>query len=108
MKNLRLLQRFVCVLVCTSQSFTFIIVSKTLTADSASECTPSETALTDDEVVVRKDLLSPEQQNANAKYDYFEPVDSASSLSTPSEHPYDQFASLNLGNTVIRLDRVSM
>ena len=77
--------------------------------DSASECTPSETALTDDEVVVSSAPVPLDMQNVDtAKYDYFEPVDSASSLSTPSEHPYDQFASLNLGNTVIRLDKVTL
>lgn len=82
-----------------------IISFKTWAGDSASECTPSETALTDDEVV-SKGPGPHELQNCNDKYDYFEPVESASSLSTPSEHPYDQFASLNLGNTVIRLDKV--
>ena len=77
---------------------------------SASEHTPSESALTTDEEANHAKQTKALALNSNLGFDYVEPVDSASSMSTPppSSLPDDPFASDNLGETVIRLDKVCL
>ena len=70
---------------------------------STSENTPSESAMTSD------DETKPHLPSSNLGFDYVEPVESGSSVSTPptSSLPDDEpFASDNLGDTVIKLDKV--
>ena len=75
-------------------------------AGSASEQTPSESIVTSEDEAVRS--KPPLPQSTSMGFDYVEPVHSASSVSTPpaSSIPDDPFASDNLGDTVIKLDKV--
>ena len=77
-------------------------------AGSASEQTPSESIVTSEDEAVRS--KPPLPQSTSMGFDYVEPVHSASSVSTPpaSSIPDDPFASDNLGDTVIKLDKVSV
>ena len=74
-------------------------------AGSASEQTPSESLVTSEDEAVRS--KPPLPQSTSMGFDYVEAVHSASSVSTPpASIPDDPFASDNLGDTVIKLDKV--
>ena len=77
---------------------------------STSEQTPSESAVTSEAVsegeVVAGVSRHKMRQTSKQAYDYAEPVESASSISTPPAAE-DPFASDNLGDTVIKFGDVS-
>ena len=76
-------------------------------AGSASEQTPSESLVTSEDEAVRS--KPPLPQSTSMGFDYVEAVHSASSVSTPpASIPDDPFASDNLGDTVIKLDKVGV
>jgi len=77
-------------------------------AGSASEKTPSESVLTsEDEAVPSKPPLP---LNSSMGFDYVEAVHSGTSVSTPPESslPDEPFASDNLGDTIIEVDKVGV
>ena len=73
-----------------------------------SEHTPSENGATTEEESAAVAKPPPPLNKSNSqKYDYIEPVHSASSLSTPPNSSFsdEPFASESLGATAIRLDK---
>ena len=80
-------------------------------AGSVSENTPSQSIVTTDDEAVCPKLPNPQNPaiaSSSMGFDYTEAVESSSSLATPpSSVPDDPFASENLGDTVIRLDKVN-
>ena len=73
-----------------------------------SEHTPSESGITTEEETGGDQSKPPLVKSNSQKYDYIEPVQSASSMSTPprsSPFSDEPFASDNLGDTAVRLDK---
>lgn len=73
-----------------------------------SEHTPSESGVTTEEETGGDQSKPPLVKSNSQKYDYVEPVHSASSMSTPpqsSSFSDEPFASESLGATAVRLDK---
>ena len=73
-----------------------------------SEHTPSESGMTTEEETGGDQSKPPMVKSNSQKYDYIEPVQSASSMSTPprsSSFSDEPFVSDHLGATAVRLDK---